>query len=418
MGCCRPAVFLVMSCMASAVALAQRCEPSFQSGTPLDFIAPHEVVRAFDFNGDGRKDLLFGAPQSTNVALNAGNGRFNPPTEALPFNTVALPSYPSVAVGDMDGDGILDLVLVEGGTTPGTSFIRVYKGTGRGDFQNVSSTTAPANLGPPVLAVLGDFDGNGTLDLAALDGGSYVSYVWIYPGDGRGGFGEPRTQVTGIEGFPAVGLWAADLNGDDRTDLLIRAYGFKSTFLKTWISGPYGFFTEIPDGPQAGGYERGFNLALGDVDGDGRTDVVVVNGFLYGYLLGWGSIETSLSRPGGFVVVTQAATPLASPVLADFDGDGRVDLAALEITPTNSTIVIQLGDGAGAFGAPLRFPLPAMATYLTAADFDGDGHVDLIVSGMQDRSPLLYRNACHSPGAHLSPILGPAISPRPHGRLP
>jgi hypothetical protein len=403
------AAVLAMSGMASTVALAQRCNPSFRSGTPLEFIGPREVVRAFDFNGDGRKDLLYDAPQSTSVALNAGNGRFNPPTEALPFNSID-PSYPPLAVGDMDGDGILDLVVVRGGTSPGTSLIRVYKGTGRGDFQDVSSTTVPANLRPDVL---GDFDGNGTLDLAIL---VESSYVWIYPGDGRGGFGAPRTQVA--PGFFSFQLWAADLNGDGRTDLLIAAYGFNSTGLVTWISGPYGFFTAISDGPQGGGFETGFDLALGDVDGDGRTDVVVVNGFLYAYVPGWGSIETSLARPGGFVVVRQAATSLASPVLADFDGDGRVDLAALEYTPTTSTLVIQLGDGAGTFGSPLRFPLPATATDLTAADFDGDGHVDLIVSGIQDRSPLLYRNACHPPGAHMSPIPGPAISPRPHGRLP
>jgi hypothetical protein len=369
--------------MAGDVALAQRCEPSFRSGTPLEFIAPgYDVIGAFDFNGDGRKDLLFGAPYSTNVALNVGNGRFNQPTEALLFNA-------SVAVGDMDGDGILDLVAIGTGITPGTSFIGVYKGfvTYEGFsnyFWNVSSTTGPLGAGSPVL---GDFDGNGTLDLAILVGGTYV---WIYPGDGRGGFGEPRTQVVGHEG-PAYQLWAADLNGDGRMDLLLGGNGFKSTFLKTWISGPYGFFTEISDGPQGGGYERSFDVVFGDVDGDGRTDVVVVNRYLGG---GSSSIETYLARPGGFLHVAQPATSLASPVLADFDGDGRVDLAALEIASAGSTLVIQLGDGAGGFGAPVRFPLPAPAMYLTAADFDGDGHVDLVVSGIQDRSALLYRNTC------------------------
>lgn len=368
-----PPLLAAVLCAIIGHAAAQPCEPSFRSGTPLDFIAPQfGVVGAFDFNGDGRKDLLFGAPYSMNVALNAGNGRFDQPTEALLFNG-------SVAVGDMDGDGILDLVAT-GRLTPSTSFIGVYKGSGRGDFQNVSSITGPPGIGS---LVLGDFDGNGTLDVAVLVGGVYV---WIYPGDGRGGFGEPRSQVVG-PGGSAYGLWAMDVNGDGRTDLLIRVAGFKSISLQTWISGPNGLLTEVSDGPQGGGYEREFEVVLGDVDGDGRMDVVVTNRYLGG---GSSSIETYLARPGGFLHVVQPATSPTSPVLADFDGDGRVDLATME----GSTLVVQLGDGAGGFGAPLRFPLPASAMYLTAADFDGDGHVDLVVSGIQDRSALLYRNAC------------------------
>ena len=355
------------------LALAQRCEPSFRSGTSLDFTRPpYGVDGTFDFNGDGRKDLLFASPTAWNIAPGARNGTFGEPNEVLYFGA-------SVAVGDMDGDGILDLVAVGQGITSGSSFIGVYKGFGY-PFRNVTSIVGPLGASSPVL---GDFDGNGTLDLAVLVNGLYV---WIYPGDGHGGLGEPRSfTINNV--FLASQLWSADLNGDGRTDLLIRGYGFKSTLLKTWISAN-GSFTDIPDGPQGGGYESSFSLVLGDVDGDGRTDVVVTN--ILGVSGASGSIETYLSRPAGFVHVSQPSSGLWGPVLADFDGDGRTDLAVVD----GSNLVVRLGNGTGAFGSPLTFPLPAGATTLTAADFDGDGHVDLVVSGFPDRPAQLYRNTC------------------------
>ncbi|HEY3348982.1 MAG TPA: VCBS repeat-containing protein [Thermoanaerobaculia bacterium] len=362
-------------------ALAQPCEPSFRSGTPLDFIQPnYSVIGAFDFNGDGRKELLYTTPSAARIALNAGNGTFKEPNEVLYFGA-------AVAVGDMDGDGILDLVAVGQGIKPGTSFIGVYKGflSYQGYsvyFQNVTSLAGPLGASSPVL---GDFDGNGTLDLAVLVNGLYV---WIYPGDGHGGFGEPRSfTVNNV--FSAGQLWSADLNGDGRTDLLIRAYGFKSSFLKTWISNANGSFTEISDGPRGGGYESGFSLALGDVDGDGRTDVVVTN--ILGLNGARGSIETWLSRPNGFVHVSQPSSPFGLSVLADFDGDGRIDLAAVETS--GRSLVVQLGDGTGKFADPLQFPLPSVATTLNAADFDGDGHVDIVV-GLFGWLANLYKNTC------------------------
>jgi len=132
-----PSLLAAVLCAAIGHAAAQPCEPSFRSSTPLDFIAPpYGVVGAFDFNRDGRKDLLFGGPHSMNVALGAGQGSFGQPMEAIPF-------HDSVAVGDMDGDGILDLVAI---ATIAPSSSSIDGPRGRTAFSR-KSRTAPRRAG-------------------------------------------------------------------------------------------------------------------------------------------------------------------------------------------------------------------------------------------------------------------------------
>ncbi len=389
MSCSRSAAFLLMTCMTSTVAHAQRCAPSFYDSVRLDLHGAQNVVAAPDFDRDGRPDLLFVDTDGVKVAMNLGGGSFGAPQTVLPAGYTAL-------VGDMDGDGIPDLVGFRKDSA--SSSIEVYKGSGQ-SFRRVSSAAVPAAAGSPVL---GDFDGNGTLDLAILVGSFDL---WVFPGDGHGGLGPPRVQVIlpgadnpfSLFTAHAYQLWAQDVDGDGRADLLVGVSTYKYNGLMTLISGPAGVFAQSPAGPVGGGYIRSPRVFSGDLDGDGHADTVVLSGFMPGP--DW--IDVYLWRPTGLLDVPGQSTGKTDSEfanfgpLADLDGDGHLDLLETRGAGPGARLVLWLGDDAGHFRRDRSFPLPFLpwGTPIVAADFDGDGRVDLVVGGAY---PRFIPNACWS----------------------
>ncbi len=261
------------------------------------------VLGAWDFDRDGRMDLLLRTNGEIRVAHNAGGS----------FLLGSPLSTGNVAVGDFDGDGILDVVAVQ--ASGSASMVHFLRGDGHAGFRAVSSFPASASLFGPVA---GDFDGDGTLDLAATAGGPDV---WLYKGDGRGGFGPPYVLHTSASIVSRLATLDVDANG--RADLLVSgSAGFGSLFVSAYTLGAAGIFVATT-GPDAGGNQCPFDVAIGDVDGDGRPDAVTVQRYLGGCP---NQIGTFLVRSGTPVQLRQPATSLWSPVLADFDGDGRPDL--------------------------------------------------------------------------------------------
>jgi hypothetical protein len=222
--------------------------------------------------------------------------------------------------------------------------------------------------GPLNVSVLGDVDGNGTLDLVAFVESSLTGGMW--PGLSDGTFGPMRP----LTGSAVVQASLSDLNGDGRQDLFFMSQGGWVAARLAAADGSFG--PEIRVNQYLGGdYVDSF--ALEDIDEDGRMDVILrmPNPHRLQALLGHGDGTFSVGP------VSQLSGSLSPPyqstmALADFNVDGHLDVAV----GTYQVVSVLLGDGSGAFSAPHDYPLGRDITSVAAGDMNGDGRADLVAA--------------------------------------
>jgi hypothetical protein len=270
--------------------------------------------RAADFNGDGNLDVLLCAsegeisPGACSVYLGNGAGALTPLSGS---NINGCDS-----VGDVNGDGILDCVAIVEDSSGSGSALLVYLGKGDGTFDLAFSQDFGPGKG--VIgwgAVLGDFNGDGHLDVAA----QWVGHVAVFLGNGDGTFGsESDFPVTNYGSSMAV----ADLKGEGILDLITSG-------VSVLLGNGDGNF-------RAGSSVTVVNptsIALGDMNGDGKLDLVVVGGGdantqTVNTLLGNGNgtFQNPLTFSAG------QFWSYANGEVADMNGDGKLDVV-LEGTP-------------------------------------------------------------------------------------
>jgi hypothetical protein len=224
-----------------------------------------------DFNGDGKDDLVFVEQDSSqvNVFLSNGDGTFKPWSQVW---GVLIPPNPLMLVLDLTGDGADDIVLIR--PNQGGADIRL---TNR-DGTFTGSMFYPYVGDPTPLAegtfLVGDFNGDGKQDLAhilpqPLLGGLASMYVWFSKGDGTFEV-VPFDQMNDP---PTNGPWfAGDFNGDGVDDIIQIVTA--ANLVNTWISQSDGTFNPWPYHAWSGYPMPGGNWLLGDIDGDGTTDLV------------------------------------------------------------------------------------------------------------------------------------------------
>jgi hypothetical protein len=234
------------------------------------------------------------------------------------------------------------------------------------------------------LPVVADFNGDGHPDLAVA--GEDSNDVSVLLGDGSGGFTVASGSPYAVGKGPLLPV-VADFNGDGHPDIAVAS---RSRDVSVLLGNGSGGFTAAPGSPFAVG-KLPYWPVVGDFNGDGHPDLAVSNLFSNGVsvLLGDGS--------GGFTAAP--GSPLAVgkypslPVVADFDGDGHPDLV---VDSGSNGVSVLLGDGSGGFTAAPGSPLAVgKSSFLpVVADFNGDGHPDLAVAGEDSNDVSVLLNSC------------------------
>jgi hypothetical protein len=379
----------VFCLLADRPAEAATCVPVHPHAEALFELSGAREILAADFDRDGRPDLVAAGARGLQVARNAGGGHFDPPVTLAEGTGV-------FALGDFDSDGNLDIAFADATTMR----LEVYPGDGRGSFGAPLSFAMSAY---PVAVAAGDFDANGATDLAVVEGVTLVVRL-----QRQGSLTtDPVRTVLPISIF---GLWPLDFDGDGRTDLLIGHAQFGGSSLGSSRSRGDGTFAEADSGITGGGYHLGFTLSIGDFDTDGLDDAVVAssgNGSA-------GTVHLFHGVPGGFeesAPLSLLGTRTGPVALKDINDDGDPDILVVEAERSGDAwITTFVGDGTGAFTLAAREALPVEVGLFVAADFDGDGHVDLVVAPYPygpdgDVPPLLLRGACPASRA-LRPVTG------------
>jgi hypothetical protein len=284
-----------------------------------------------------------------------------------------------VYADDVTGDGKVDLfVSAQALERPAVS---VLAGYGDGHF------AAPLifDVGAPTEMVSGDFQGDGAPDIVGInnDGHGALS-MFLLKGDGSGGF--TQSLLTPSQRYWSGSIGTADFTGDGLPDVVAPYQDDDPTAPGGIAIRAAPDFSIVEDVPVAA-FEFGTFVAVGDFDGDGHADVVVTttpgptatNAGQIALLLGDGAGH--LGAPTFFPAVKTNTRP----VVADFDGDGALDVALVDSSniPDTERIAILLNDGSGGFKKPKSYATGLSsqlgAIGLAAGDFDDDGLLDLVV---------------------------------------
>ena len=370
------------------------------------FQPPGNGVAAADFNRDGKLDLAV-ASGGVSILLGNGDGTFQPAVSYPAGNSVT-----SIAVGDFNNDGKPDVAVA----SAGTSEVSILLGNGDGTLQ--AAKDFPVNgTAQEVSIATGDFNGDGKLDVVVADqtncGGTCTTVsVLLGNGDGTLQAAQHVTVAAGPNGV-AVG----DFNGDGRADLAVTDSRGNVWILIGNGDGTFRTPVAIPL-PDSGG-TGAFGIAVADLNGDAKLDLAVAAPFAeYVYVL-IGNGDGTFKAPVGYQ--DALAQEPDSVAVGDFNGDGKKDLAVALSECCNASgegvLGIMAGNGDGTFKSMVRYiiPDPPMvapigANFVAVADVNNDGKADVLISngGPGGTTVMLNRTGQSNATPSLASI---AISP-------
>ena len=351
---------------------------------------------AADFNGDGKRDLAGSGANAVSVMLNNGDGTFGPKTNyPLSFQTQ------DVAAADFTGDGKLDLAVT---LNDPNSSLAVLIGTAAGTFNAPVYFANSSGFDSPSILAL-DVNNDGKADVVILHSIACFTApcmsghsITVLLGNGNGTFQFPREIDVGV--LPHS-MAAGDFNRDGRIDLAI---GGERTELRILLGLGNGSFlpqptmTLVPGGDL---FSACNDIDIGDFNGDGIQDMVVPlgNGRGNAILIGTGNGTFQVASR---IQIDESFAPLNTAV-ADYNGDGFLDIARAMGDGTNGLVEILNGNGNGTFQPPVRYLVPPPqssigGTFIVSNDLNGDTKSDIVLAvGGASPSLRVMLNAAATP---------------------
>ena len=350
-------------------------------------------VAVGDFNGDGHQDIvvgLLGDELSGPLATLSGDGtgKFGPPITFLADNTfIGSYAITQIVAADLNGDGSTDLVVIDQGRIDPNAGVHSYLSLGNGTFKDVQLIQGD------VAVALGDMDEDGCLDAVSVNPFGSIS---ISKGSCDGTFNVLGTFAAGDQ--PAS-VALADMNGDGHLDVVAAGaffgpggvFGQEATNLVMVFPGngrgslgPSSLYRSEPSM---------FGLALTDLNGDGHPDVIVASQDTDTTSVFLNDGHGDLPGPtGGYIgygddgsgFVGSLNAPFSDFFVRDIDGDGKPDLALIEVPQFSGfpwELAVMLNDGTGHFGPASRFPFMGTNDFpfaLALADFRNTGRPDFL----------------------------------------
>jgi hypothetical protein len=333
-----------------------------------------------DFNNDGAPDAVVvdEFEERAHIIMNNGRGLFILEREYPCGPTNSSPV--DVQTGDLDGDGLIDIVVANDGFAPNVSVLR----SGGGGFFIARDQYDAGPAGHTVT--LADVNADGSLDVvASMDLGNAMG-ILLNSGDGT--LGLMRSYGVGDRPQKAV---AGDFDRDGIVDLALAAYNpNRAMILEGFGDGtlPLRQAYDVPDA---------FAIASADIDGDGLSDVATLGRNPPGVVTHFG--DGGSLRFGRRYSGSQIGREPRAMQWADIDGDGSPDLVVLAIDAPRVSVL--LNDGLGTLALGILTDLPHIPSLMAVADMDRDGLLD-VVTISEDSGVALV---CIGDGSGAFPII-------------